>query len=208
MAAWPDRLDHFLGHYPHLIAGLEAISTFAVVIVSVSLALVSQRASRTRLNASGSISFIIHDLVEDKDNPPTYFTINITNTGVMPLKIPFAFFHWRIPLRRRGAWLVNPLDYYGVDSWAPQKKYPVEINPRASDTFFVSDITTFRQMIVEHFVSRTGFLERYQFRFSRPRVVTDDGATFKVKLQPEVWREISKLWKARRPRNFPQEDRE
>jgi 2-keto-4-pentenoate hydratase/2-oxohepta-3-ene-1,7-dioic acid hydratase in catechol pathway len=45
MAAWPERLDHFLGHYPHVIAGLEAISTFGAVVVSLSLAFAARRAN-------------------------------------------------------------------------------------------------------------------------------------------------------------------
>jgi hypothetical protein len=58
MAGWAERLDQFLGSYPHLIAALEAVSTFAAVLVSLSLAVWSQRANRTQIKAVATISVI------------------------------------------------------------------------------------------------------------------------------------------------------
>jgi hypothetical protein len=49
MAAWPDRLNHFLGHYPHVIAALTAVSTLAAVIVSLCLAFAARRANKPGL---------------------------------------------------------------------------------------------------------------------------------------------------------------
>ena len=52
MAAWPDRLEHFLDHYPRIIAAVEAISTFAAVVVALWLA---RRGEAVRLRALLSI---------------------------------------------------------------------------------------------------------------------------------------------------------
>jgi hypothetical protein len=48
MAAWPDRLEHFPDHYPRIIAAVEAISTFAAVVVALWLA---RRSETVRLRA-------------------------------------------------------------------------------------------------------------------------------------------------------------
>ena len=48
MAAWPDRLEHFLDHYPRIIAAVEAMSTFAAVVVALCLA---RRSETVRLRA-------------------------------------------------------------------------------------------------------------------------------------------------------------
>ena len=82
-------------------ATIEAISTFAAVVVSLSLALAAQMANKTRLKASVSTSIITHSTQKGK-NKPTYDVANITNTGIMPLSIPFSFFHWRAPFKRSG----------------------------------------------------------------------------------------------------------
>jgi hypothetical protein len=48
MAAWPNRLEHFLDHYPRIIAAVEAISTLAAVVVALYLA---RRNETVRLRA-------------------------------------------------------------------------------------------------------------------------------------------------------------
>jgi hypothetical protein len=135
MTLWLQNLDDFLGRYPHIVSALEAFSTFAAVLVSLTLALIAQRSNRTQIKAFASIGIILHSTLEGKPTP-TYLTAEITNMGIMPIQIPLSFFHWKVPFKR-GAWLVNPLDYTQTDEWIPQKKYPVEIRPRGSVTFYL-----------------------------------------------------------------------
>jgi hypothetical protein len=135
MAAWPERLDHFLGHYPHVIAGLEAISTFGAVAVSLSLAFAARRANNTRLRARVQRSVIVHSSLGAQQ--PTYVTVSITNTGILPARIPLSFFAFRVPLKKT-TWMMIVLDSFATDPLIPQKKYPVEISPRASQSFLLA----------------------------------------------------------------------
>lgn len=50
MAVWLDCLDQFLGHYPHVIAGLEAVSTFMAVVVALCLAFAARQANKPGLS--------------------------------------------------------------------------------------------------------------------------------------------------------------
>jgi len=190
MAAWPDRLEQFLDHYPHIIAAVEAISTFAVVVVSLSLALLSQRSSRTRIKAVAKISIIMHSSLIGKPTP-TYVVADITNPGIQPVMIPLSFFHWRMPFRR-GIWLVTPHDYSKTDEWVPQQRYPVEIRPRGSHIFYLSEINTFRRGYRENFIGKN-FVERCRFHFLRARVVTADDKLFKVKIDRSLRKELRGL---------------
>jgi hypothetical protein len=136
-----NALEELLKEHQHTIAALGALSTFAAVVVSLMLAWRAGRAAQTRLTASVRLSVIMHSTLDPK-NPPRYITVSITNTRNMPLRVPLSFLSWKIPLRR-GVWIVNPLDGYATDPLIPQKRYPVEIAPRASETFYVSDLKTF-----------------------------------------------------------------
>jgi hypothetical protein len=183
-------LEEFFGAHRHTIAALEAISTFAVVVVSLGLALLAQRANRTRLKASASLSVIMHSTLEGKEKP-TYVTAYVRNVGIMPVMIPLAFFHWRVPFGR-GGWTVTPWDYSQGDEWVPQKRYPIEIKPRNSETFFLAEISVFRSTMREVFKGANLF-ERYRFRFLRARVVTDDNKIFDVKLCRTLRKELREL---------------
>ena len=57
-------LEQIFGANQHTIAALEAISTFAAVVVSLILALLAQRSSRTRINARAAVSVILHSTLE------------------------------------------------------------------------------------------------------------------------------------------------
>jgi hypothetical protein len=190
MAGWAERLDQFLGSYPHLIAALEAVSTFAAVLVSLSLAVWSQRANRTQIKAVATISVIMHSSLIGKPKP-TYVVASIRNTGVLPALIPLSFFHWKLPFRR-GSWLVTPHDYAKTDQWVPQQRYPVEIKPRGSHSFFLSEIELFRRVYREQFLGKT-ILERCCFYFLYAQVVSDDGRTFKVKIDRVLRKQIRSL---------------
>ena len=56
---WAD-LETFFAHHEHTVAALEAFSTLGVVVISVTLAFVSQRANRTRIRALANRSAISH----------------------------------------------------------------------------------------------------------------------------------------------------
>src|SRR5260221_5270400 len=87
-------IEQFCKAHERTIAAIEAVSTFSAVVVSLALASMAQRANRTKLKAYLNRSFIMHSSI-DPNNRPKYITVGITNTGVMPLRIPLASFHWR-----------------------------------------------------------------------------------------------------------------
>lgn len=181
------ELEQFFNAHQHTVAALEAGSTFAAVLVALVLSLVSQRANRTRIKASAASTIIMHETIQAPDYPG-YVTVDITNNGILPVMIPLAFFHWRVPFKR-GVWLVTPMDYSQGDPWVPQKRYPVEIAARSSQVFYLSGIETFRAECRAKFVG-DNFLDRCLFRFLRARVRTDDGKLFNVKIDRSLRKEI------------------
>jgi hypothetical protein len=193
MSAWLERLDAILGHYPHLVAALEAVSTFAAVVISLSLAFAAHRANKTRFKAWVDIQAIHHSSI-DTENRPTYITARITNMGVMPLRVPFAFFNWQLPILRHALWTVNLMDAYSmVQLLVPQQTYPVEIQPRASKVFFVSDVITFRdESIFEDVIRRYGVIGRRLFPFIKVTIYTDDGTRRRAKIGHSARREINR----------------
>jgi hypothetical protein len=181
-------LEQFSAANQHTIAALGAISTFAAVVVSLVLASIAQRSSRTRIRASATVSLILHSTLKEKPKPE-YITVEITNVGLMPAMIPFSFFHWKMPFSR-GYWMVNPWDSAQHDPWVPMRTYPAEIRPRASATFFLSEIDVFRSTMAEK-LQEVRHL-RWRARFIKAIVRTDDGKLFKVKLDKPIQRELAK----------------
>ena len=173
----------------HAVAALGAISTFAAVVVSLVLASIVQRSSRTRIKALATISVIFHPSLKGRPKPE-YVTVAITNVGLMPVMIPLAFLHLKVPFRS-GYWMITPWDYVQHDPWVPMRTYPVEIRPRGSATITLSEIERFRSTTAEMFqqVSRW----RWRFRFIKALVVTEDGKIFKVKLDKTIRRELAKV---------------
>ncbi len=186
-----NAVEEFCRDHQHTIAALGALGTLIAVVVSLVLAWRAGRATRTRLKANVDTSFIAHSTIDPK-NPPRYLTVSITNIGIGSLRVPFSFFRWKVPLSR-SFWTVNPLDGYGQDrdSLIPQKHYPVEIQPRASETFYVSDLQTFIQTI-ERTRNETRGLPRFCLRFIKAIIRTDDGLVFKVRISKGV----RKRWRA------------
>jgi hypothetical protein len=111
--------------------------------------------------------------------------VHITNLGTLPVHIPFGFFNWKPPLKRHDYWTVNAMDAYGGNEWIVQKRYPREIQPKASEIFFLSDLETFEAVAQER-LNKASALDRLRFRFMGAIVLTDDGAMFKVKLRKQV----------------------
>jgi hypothetical protein len=191
----PDGWEAFFGRHQHTISAIEALSTFAVVVLSLVLALISQRASRTRAKAFVEINAMHHANLGDRR--PAYVTVSIQNAGLYPLSIPLSFFCWYVPfewekpLSRRG-WSVIPWDYSQEDPLVPQKRYPVEIKPRGSEMFFLADAATFHQQFEEIFAATNRF-QRVRFRFLKARIVTDDGKLFNVKFGRVLQRRFREL---------------
>jgi hypothetical protein len=96
-----------------------------------------------------------------------------------------------------------PLDYGAGDAWVPQRKYPVEIKPRSSEMFFLSDISGFRDYMRRDFIG-TSFWSRLRSRFLRGLVFTEEGKVFKVVFDSSLRKELARLrnWKTE-PTNSP-----
>lgn len=186
MLRWLDQLSEA---NQHTIAALGAVSTFAAVVVSLVLALIAQRSSRTRIKCRAELCFIYHPSLEGRPGPE-YVTVSIRNVGLMPAIIPMSFFHWKLPFHR-GYWLAQPWDSGQQDRWVPQRIYPAEIRPRASMTFYLSEIGVFRTTLAET-LQQVRYL-RWRIRFLKAIVRTDDGKLFKVKIDKAIRRELAKI---------------
>lgn len=188
-----DPIELFFKAHQYTVAAFSAASTFTAVLVSLALAVSAKRSNRTRLRANASFSIIMHATIDPK-NPPRYLTVSVTNVGIMPLRIPFAFFHWHVRLRR-GTFMVTPHDYSARDPHVPQQQYPVEIAPRASHSFFLSEARMFRKemrriMSGPYAVGRLGLFLMHAI------IVSDDGQRFHVKLDKSVCKELRAIRKA------------
>ncbi len=186
-----EAFEEFCKAHEKTIAFVEAFSTLAAVIVSLSLAYRAGRANKTRLKAWVDIRRIVHSTI-----PPEtrlrYLTATITNTGIMPLRVPVAFFHWQLPRQKDTSYGVNPLDASAMDEWVSQQKYPLEIPPRASHPFLVSNVATFRQEFKE-MIDKQSPIRRISYRFVHVTIVTDDGMHFRAKIDNGVRKEMSEL---------------
>ena len=75
-----------------------------------------------------------------------------------------SFFSWKAPLKREYMSIVPSMDFNPSSRWIGQKRYPVEIAPRASETFYLSDEATFWS---EAKRMKATFLDRLRFWFIR-----------------------------------------
>jgi len=103
------------------------------VAVSLWLAHRATVADRTQLKASLQVATIFHPTIKPN---PRFIVVSVTNIGRTPLRITLGFFRWSIPLRS-GQSLIMPIDSDGIPSLIPQKIYPIEIAPRARETFYL-----------------------------------------------------------------------
>jgi hypothetical protein len=195
-------LDDFFGRYPHLVAAVEAFSTLAAVVVCLLLASLAQRANRTKLRAYLFIAQLVQEGVDPK-NPPAYMALSVTNKGVMPLTIPFAFFCWRIPFQRqwrfpftRQVMLVYPLDYFAGDRHIPPRRYPVPIPPRSMERFYLSTGEKMKTSLRDIYKDQR-LLGRFLFRFLHAKIETEDGAAFRVNFDKRIREEIKAARKLR-----------
>ena len=183
-------IERFLGQHEHTVAALEAFSTFAAVMTSLGISLLSQRANRTKITIDVSINVISHSSLEGK-SLPRYIVARITNKGMLPASIPLTFFNWRLPCRK-GFWFLMPWDERQHDPWIAKKQYPVEILPRQSQVFFLSDMDSFREQMTKIFTSLTG-LNRWLSRFLYAYAYTADETVFRVRLGSSLRQEIAAI---------------
>jgi hypothetical protein len=191
-----DAIEDFFKAHQYTVAALGVLATFSAVAVSLVVAIASQRANRTRIRAYASIIVLAHQTI-DRTQAPRYLTVDVTNHGLLPAVIPLSFFIWSVPFRRVRA-AVLPWDYSANDKWIAQKHYPIEIKPRNSQTFFLSDLSMFREGISQNFLKPNSLINRILLRFLRARVETMDGRRFNVKLSDTIHRQVAQLIVSRR----------
>lgn len=186
---WLRHLDSLLGQFPHVVSALEAIGTFAAVVTSLALALVAQRANRTRLEATACIGEIKGGTVQT-EAPPRYLTVTISNMGLLPLRIPFAFFSFKIPLRR-GCLAVLPLDAAG-DAFLPKRIYPVLLQSRTKEWFSLTTERKLYDSLAEAWRNEPNW-RKPLFRWMHAVVVTEDARRCKVNLPKDIRQKIAAI---------------
>jgi hypothetical protein len=163
-------IEAFCATHEHTISALSA------VLVSLWLAHRATVADRTRLVPTLQVSTIFHPTRSPK---PRFVVVSITNAGNLPLQISLGFFRWNVPLRRR-QWLILPIDSAGIPGVLPQKTYPVEIKPRSSESFYLSEAGAFVQQM-SGIKSEQNFVGRLLFFFKKAIVRSADGRKFRAK---------------------------
>ena len=175
-------IEEFFKAHQQTIAAVAAAGTVGAVVTSLWLAWSAKRADRTRLRAFANLMIIFHPTIDPK-SAPEFLRVSITNEGKWPLRIPAFFFYWKVPFKRERI-VVTPLDWTG-SPWIGKKSYPTEVAQRTSESFFISDLATFKQE-VKRMRGADTFVDRLRFHFIRAFVETDDGETFRVKLSSDV----------------------
>ena len=169
-------IEAFCTSYEHTIDAVGAISTLLAVVVSLFLAHRATISDNTKLVATLQISTVLHPAI----NPhPRFFVVSVTNTGKHPIQIPFDFFRWNVPLRRR-QWVILPIDSTGIAGVIPEKTYPFEIKPRSRETFYMSEAGAFVDQM-KGIKKEQGRLSHLLFFLKTASVRTTDGMTFRPK---------------------------
>lgn len=190
-----EAVETFAKEYANTIQALGSLSTLMAVVVSLALAYASAKRIKPRIRSVVTTSRIYHSSIPSS---PTYVTAEIVNVGTVPVRIPFSFFRWRMPHRPTRWMLVNPLDAYQDDRLVPQRKYPVELQPYSSKSFFISEIEAFKKETARS-VQTLGALDRFFFRFAKAFICTDDGGIFRARVSKGVRNEIIALCKSATP---------
>lgn len=194
MAAVLTAIEDFCKAHEYTIAAASAVGTCLAVVVSLGIAIVGQRANRTRVSASAAIMYLTNQKT-DRANPPSYLTVRITNDGLLPVVIPAPFCFWKVPLKP-GLLLTLPWDY-GGDAFIGRKQYPVKIEARHSELFVLSDINMFRETFRSSAIDRHAtLLDRLCLLLCRAYVTTADGKTFQVRLDKPLREELRKVRKS------------
>jgi hypothetical protein len=186
MAAWPDRLEHFLDHYPRIIAAVEAISTFAAVVVALYLA---RRSETVRLRALLSIGLSPTD-------PSRLVILQINNIGVRAGALaPPPFFEWRVPFRRKRqpeTMLSSINTAYSIN----RGKVINEITVGSPMNIEVTDIDTFRTQFARElpfFAEKLRHFPKTRLKRLGAVIYTNDDRRFRVKFAKAMASEIRSL---------------
>ena len=186
MSAWPDRLEHFLDHYPRIIAAIEAISTFAAVVVALYLA---RRSETVRLRAVLSIDLSTTDHSK-------LVMLKIDNIGVRAGALaPPPFFEWRIPFRRtrQPETMISIINTSYSINWNRGRN---EITIGSPMNIQISDIDTFSAA----FTRELRLIDQKLRRFLKTRlkrlgavIYTNDDRRFRVTFSKAMADEIRSL---------------
>jgi hypothetical protein len=186
MAAWPDRLEHFLDHYPRIIAAVEATSTFAAVVVALYLA---RRSETLRLRALLSIGLSTTD-------PTRFVILQISNIGVRAGALaPPPFFEWRVPFGRKHqpeTMLSSINTAYSIN----RDKVTADLTVGSPVHIQVTDIDTFRTQFTRNLPFIYGKLKYFpKTRLKRLGAViyTNDDRCFRVTFAKAIAGEIRSL---------------
>ncbi|MCE3237641.1 MAG: hypothetical protein K0R24_622 [Gammaproteobacteria bacterium] len=169
-------MEKFFQDYQYTFSALGAIGTFLAVMISLYFSYRAIKSNDSKIKASISINILT------VPHTPKYIGVTIRNVGLMSVSIPFSYLNFRLPFSNL-AFLINPLDAYSADFNIPQKSYPYKIEPKHSQTFFVSTTDSF-------FKNGGNLLEKkinYRFlNFIRAEIHISDGSIFKVKLPKSI----------------------
>ncbi len=178
-------IETLFTNYQHTIEAIGAVSTFAAVVASLFLA---RSSSKSKIEAYTSIMIFTQGDGVKRDNPH-FLTVSITNTGLTPVRIPFAFFCWKFPFKS-GSFLITPLDYVGANL-INRKVYPFKIEAKHSELFFLSDLETLRSEMSK--VAQD--ICPFQLLFIRAKVGTEDGTVISAKISKDLRKEFKKIAK-------------
>lgn len=185
-----NEIELFFGKYVNSISALSAVSTFAAVMVSLLLAM---RGEKTRMSVGVTSTFLIHDMIAPH-NRPNFLSVSITNKGSLPLRVPYSFFCWKVPFCRY-RWMISPLDSFsGISPFVTQKRYPVKIEPKHSESFFLSDKATFRSEMKKSLTQLP--FPTISAYFIKAEIRADDGTKCYAKISKGIRQEIIKCAKA------------
>jgi hypothetical protein len=186
MAAWPDRLEHFLGHYPRIISAVEATSTFAAVVVALYLA---RRSETLRLRALLSTGLSTTD-------PTPLVILQINNTRVRAVSLaPPPFFEWRVPFRRKrqSETMISPINStYSIN----REKLPNTITVETPLNMQVADIDTFRAQfsrVLPLIDQKLHYFPKTRLKMLGATIYTNDDRRFRVVFSKAMASEITSL---------------
>jgi hypothetical protein len=180
-------VEQFCKDHEKTIEFCQAAFTLLAVIVSLGIARSARKATNTRLRVRLQTEVIKRDALSKY---PTYVTISITNTGILPIRIPISYFQLKVPLRQEN-WII---EHSPNELLIPPKQFPVEILPHATEKFYPVEINSFRYTFHE-IVRATGWGTRILFRFVKATVVTDDGMRFTAIVDGDIRRVLEECRK-------------
>lgn len=183
-----NEFDEFFKSYQYTFQALGAIATALAVIISLMLAFLKNAEHIPKIKIVIRWATIIHQTIPRGQNPK-YLVVDIINLGKFPVAIPYSFFRFKIPLQS-GCHMINPLDAFVGDEWIVQRNYPVIINPRRTETFFISKAEALASESKD-MIGSMGFFRKIRISNIHAEIVTEDGKLFKSKIDNSVIKSLS-----------------